>query len=342
MRIAILATLSLILALGGRAADTLPQPFVAEGRYRFHPHEKMLSTAVAESDIVFQGRSVSIDLSGYDSQKGSGTYSGEVAVTSSLKGQLSTSPLRLRWEPSATGLKAGSKHIFFLRRDGEHFKVLKEIFVHELPHPCCRTYWAYDGGTDSTLHAIRLLIDPKLPDRLFAQSLESDVRTDRVHQQATAVMLACETLRPASLPAMLYAVENHTEDFVHAVYAACQLDGQKGAQSALEHLSASVHHPACLAFDAIAAAKAPKSVSVLEAFGDTHPEHRVSCAFAIREIDPKTLTATIARWKSDGKNTGLTHGFELQNRWIRQTATVDQLLDLALAGGTVFKDALLK
>lgn len=342
MKIAIVAALSLTLAAIGRAADTLPQPFVAEGNYRFRPHEKMLSTAVSESDIVFQGRSVSLDLSGYDSQKGNGTYSGEVAVTSILKGKLATAHQRLKWEPSATGIKIGSQHIFFLRRDGEHFKVLKEIFVHELPHPCCRTYWAYDGGTDSTLHAIRLLIDPKLPDQSFAQSLDSDVKTDRVHQQATAVMLAGETLRPASLPALLYAIENHTEDYVHAIYVACQLDGQKGAQSALAHLSSSVHHPACLVFDAIAAAKAPTSVSVLEAFGDTHPEHRASCAFAIREIDPKSLSVTTARWKADGKNAGLTHGFELQNRWIRQTATVDQLLDLTLTQETVFKDAQLK
>ena len=310
-------------------------PFVPEGRHRFRPHAPVVADAVRASDIIFTAVTTKLDLSQY--HDGKGTYSGTVTPQTLLKGRLEKAELNLVWEPSATGIEPGSNHIFFVRTRDGGFDVVKEIFVHKPPYLCCRTYGVYDGGTQATLQSIRLLVAPSeaLPD--YAATLTADLKQDSGQRQATAVMLACETLRPECLAPLLFAISNHVDHYIHAVYGACRLDGEQGASAALALLLAG-HAGEHLIFDAIGAAKNPKSVPILDQFGTDHPDYRVSCAFAIREIEPSKLADAIRRWRADGKHKELVHEFRLDNGWFPVSLSADTLLEHALTGTKVFDE----
>ena len=201
---------------------------------------------------------------------------------------------------------------------------------------CSRTYWVYDGGTEATLQTIRHLVRPSDPVEGYAATLLADLKQPAVQRQATAVMLACETMRPECLDPLLYAVTNRVEDFQHAIFGACRLDALKGTTKALALLAA---HPEdqSLIFAAIASAKSPESVDILTEFGTANPEYRVSCAFTIREIDSSVLPKIVRRWRADTKHAELTHTFH-RIGWRTDSFSADDLLDKALGGEKVFDD----
>jgi len=314
------------------AVEVRTQPFIPDLR-RFTPHKTMLADAVRSADVIFSGVTTTLDLSEYQGI-GKGTYSGTVTPTTFYKGKLDNDSLRLRWEPSATGIEQGSNHLFFIRSNAGDSEVIKEIFIHKPPYMCSRTYWVYDGGTESTLQSIRLLVRPSDPVGDYAATLLADLKQSAVQQQATAVMLACETMRPECLEPLLFAITNHVEDFEHAIYGACRLNGRRGTTKALELLTA---HPdeQSLIFDAIASAKSPESISALIKFGTDHPKYRVSCAFAIREIDTSTLSEVVRNWRGDGKHAEIQHTF-YRIGWRKDTFSADALLAKAINGDKVF------
>jgi hypothetical protein len=299
----------------------------------------MLSDAANASDVVFTAVTTRLDLSQY--HDGNGVYSGTVTPQTVLKGRLAKAELNLVWKPSATGIKPGSSHIFFVRANDGGFDVVKEIYVHKPPYLCSRTYGAYDGGTEATLQSIRLLVTPSEPLPDYPATLTADLKQDSTQRQATAVWLACETLRPECLGPLLFAVRNHVTEYTQAVYGACRLDGEKGARAALKLLLAKDKDKEPVAdeeqvFDAISAAKSPKSVPILDQFGTDHPDYRVSCAFAIREIEPSKLPDVIRRWRADGKHKELVHDFRLSDGWFEVSLSADTLLEHALTGTRVF------
>jgi hypothetical protein len=325
------AALSTHLAIGGEGHS---QPFVPEIRH-FSPHQKMLADAVRSADVIFSGVTTEIDLSKYEGI-GKGTYSGTVTPTTFYKGKLEKDCLSLRWEPSATGIEQGSNHLFFIRSEAGNLKVIKEIFVHKSPSSWARTYGAYDGGTEATLQSIRLLVQPSDPAANYAATLLADLKQPAVHRQATAVRLACETLRPECLDPLLHAITHHVEDFEHAIFGACRLDGRQGTTKALKLLDV-LPEAQSLIFDAIASAKSSESIAILVKFGTENPEYRVSSAFAIREIDTSGLPEILRRWREDRKHSALTHTF-YRVGWRSDSFSADDLLDKALSGERVFND----
>jgi hypothetical protein len=316
------------------ADEARTQPFISELR-RFTPHKTMLADAVRSADVIFSGVTTELDLSKYRGI-GDGTYSGTVTPKIFYKGKLESESMRLRWEPSATGIEPGSNHLFFIRSDAGDSKVIKEIFVHEQPYMCCRTYWVHDGGTKATLQSVRLLVRPSDPVEDYSETLLADLKQPAVQRQATAVMLACETMRPECLEPLLYAVTNRVEDFEHAIFGACRLDGFKGTTKALTLLAT---HPEDqpLIFAAIASAKSPESIAILAKFGTVNPEYRVSCAFSIGEIDSSGLPEIVRGWREDGKHAGLIHTFHRIGRRV-DNLSADDLLGKALRREKVFDD----
>lgn len=275
---------------------------------RFTPHPPILADAVREADVIFTGVTTQMDLSQYHGI-GKGTYSGTITPQTFLKGSLDQREINLVWEPSATGIEPGSNHIFFVRIKDGKFHVVKEIFVHKPPYICSRTYWVYDGGKEATIQTIRLLVSPSTPQPDYAATLLVDLKQPHVHRQATAVMLACETMRPECLDPLLYAVTHHVEDYVNAIYGACRLDGKRGATTALA-LIASQPDEYRQIFAAIAAAKNAQSVPILEQFGADYPEYRASCAVAIGGIEPTKLVELVQRWHIDGRHSSNLGHFE--------------------------------
>lgn len=314
------------------ADEVRTQPFIPDLR-RFTPHKTMLADAVRSADVIFAGVTTNLDLSKYQGI-GKGIYSGTVTPTTSYKGKLESDSLRLSWEPSATGIEQGSNHLFFIRFNAGDSEVIKEIFIHKPPYMCARTYWVYDGGIEATLQSLRLLVRPSDPVGDYAATLLADLKQPAVQQQATAVMLACETMRPECLEPLLFAITNHVEDFEHAIYGACRLDGLQGTTKALELLTA---HPddQSLIFDAIASAKSPESIGALTKFGTDNPKYRASCAFAIREIDTSTLSEVVRIWQGDGKHAEIQHTF-YRIGWRTDTLSTDALLAKAINGEKVF------
>lgn len=300
-RIFIAIATAVLPALFAMAAGIIEVP-------RFVPHPPMLGDAVREADVIFMGVTTRVDLSGYDSN-GKGTYSGTITPQTFLKGSLNQREVNLAWEPSATSIEPGSNHMFFVRIKNGGFEVVKEIFFHQPPYKCSRTYWAYDGGADATVQTIKLLVSPSTPQPDYAATLLADLQDSSGQRQATAVMLACETLRPECLDPLLYAITHHVEYFDRATYGACRLDGKKGASAALG-LIASHPNDYGVIFEAIAAAKNAQSVPIVEQFGNDLPEYRASCAVAIGAIEPSKLAELTQRWHVDGKSGSRLRHFE--------------------------------
>lgn len=296
----------IFIAIAATVLSTVLAPGAIELFPRFTPHPLMLADAVREADVIFMGVTTRVDSTHYDDTKRETTYSCAVTPQTFLKGSLEQREINLVWEQFGTGLKPGSNFIFFVRIKDGRFKVVKEVFF-DRSWSMSATYWAYTGGLEATLQSIKLLVSPSTPEPDYAATLLADLKDSSVHRQATAVMLACETLRPECLDPLLYAITHHVEDFASATYGACRLDGNKGASAALG-LIASHPDDYRMIFSAIATAKSAQSVPVLEQFGTDHPEYRASCAVAIGEIEPTKLADLTQRWHVDGKhNSNLRH-----------------------------------
>lgn len=289
-----------------------------------------IAEATKRADLIVITRS--LELNTADSK----SYRGRHEVVEVLKGRRE-SLVELDWKPSATGIKPGSKHLFFLKQlKGEgHLEVLKEIYIHAEGFPCCRTYGAMDGGTAATLAVIRFLIDSSQDQGLEAarEELLREVRKDHAHRQHTAVLLALELDHVSSLPALRYAVENRVEGFIPAVYELCRLDGSKGTRAALALVGEVDRYQEAQVFDAIARAKNQESVALLIELGNRDPKRRVSCAFAIREVNSKGLADAVAKWEADGKHTGQVE--KLNGSGFIPTRLTSDLLKLAVEGEMV-------
>lgn len=264
-----------------------------------------VSEATLAADSIVLATSRTLDLSGHDSSTGEGVYRGELGIDEVLKGRVD-SPIELSWRPSATGIEAGSRHLFFIHEANGELEVLKEIYVHREGYPCCRTYGAMDGGTASTLAVIRALLEPDREALNAAEmALLEDIESEKTQRQWTAVMLAAELNRPASIPALRSAIGRQTDGFFVAIRAFCRIDGARGAASGLSLLGADHEfdrHAVARVFNAIAMAENADAVEQLLKFGTERPEHRVSCAFAIRNLDPDRLPEIVRAWEADGKH----------------------------------------
>jgi len=146
-----------------------------------------VATAAQNADLIFIGTTKRLDTSAYE-RPGHGHYSGDFIPEQTIKGSVAEPALTLTWDPSATGLDLGSKHIFLVKRRQGTLEVLKEIYIHMEGFPCCRTYGAMDGGTTITLDAISYLVSPKagLPAG-YNDRLLYELKQESVYRQATAV-----------------------------------------------------------------------------------------------------------------------------------------------------------
>jgi hypothetical protein len=343
--IAFLASLLLFL-LTPCYGETLQYdgPYLGTVTHRFEKPSCEVASAVQNADLVFIGTTRKLDTSNYDGITGQGSYIGDIVPDQMMKGSFSQPFLTLTWHPSATSLEAGSRHIFFVKRRQDTLEVLKEIYIHKPGFPCCRTYGLMDGGTTVTLDTIKFFVSPRkgLP-KGYAGRLLHELEEESVHRQATAVLLAYEASRKECLPALLYAVAHRKENYLVAVFTACQLNGEAGSKTAMGLLDVpSSRSPMSkmAVFDAIATAGNPASVGPLKQLGDARPEYRVSCAFTIRQISAGQAAPIIKAWLADHKQDGVTE--TLPNRWLRRSASVESLLNLALQGKNPPEDDLFK
>lgn len=336
--IALIASTTIALAVEAYR-DPLVNPFVAEGwsGYGLRPPE--LSEAVRQSDVIFIGRTTQAEPGLYDDKLHGMPVSGTVVPESVLKGALAKGEMHLTWGPGAW--ESGTRHIFFIRDSKDGLKTVKAIWLYKDQDTICASPFSYSAlpsGRQSTLDSIRILVSPtEVKLKGYAAALMADLEKPSGVLSNNAVWLACEVNRPECLSPLLYAITNHTEYFGDAVYAACRLDGEQGAKAALALVLA--HPEERHVFGVIASAKNPQSTVVLEQFGDEHPEYRVSCAFAIREIARAKLPEIIRRWREDGEHSQIMHRF-WRSKWDFSPLelSLDALLSKALSGEKVYRD----
>lgn len=334
IRLGLLLVLLVPLANGLALSRGYEGPYLGAGTPRFYEPKREIAAAALAADFVFIGTTRSLDTSHYEGI-GRGYYTGEIVPEKMLKSSAAEPLLELAWQPSATGIEAGSRHVFFVKREDGKLKVVKEIFIHEGTYPCCRAYGAMDGGTEVTLDAIAYLAAPEagMPtghkERLLAEMQERSV-----HRQGTAVYLANETRSAECLPGLEYAVANRTEFYPTAIYVSCLIDGAQGAKTALGLLDVPVErnrNETLAIYDAIARAGNAASVGPLKELGDARPEQRVSCAFAIAMIAPERVGPIVKGWIADGKHKGRSEVVSA-DWWDNSTYPVDVLLKAAAEG----------
>ena len=290
------ATNGLIIALAllaGSAtlhAETIyDHPYMAD--IGWNPPTNGLARIADQSTLIFIGVSETLEP----------TYTGRIRPLESLKGTLPGQPLVLSWQPSATGISIGSKHLFFVLNDKGTNHVLKEMYIHAGAYDAMRTYGALDGGRDATLMVLRSLTGLPVDHAELSALLVREAQRDEVQRRQTVSFLAADLASPDSVPALTYILEHQGEELPLVAYTLMRLSPDAGTRTVLRALVTEPRMSPWLAanfFCAIAKAHSSSSPALLEEFGNSHPEYQVSCAYTLAELCGTNAIPVIQKWRT--------------------------------------------
>jgi len=296
----------LILGIAGPAAahaETIyDQPYL--GDHAVAPPARELAGLCGRAELVFVGTTRTLAATA-----GDGRYAASVAIDRVLKGGPGEERLDLSWSPSATGIDAGSQHLFFVAGPAESPVVLKEMYIQPGESGFIRAYGYLDGDTESTLAVVEALLHPDRPRGAAAELLLADAEGTDFQRRQTAARLALELGTAEVVPALAALVR--TENDVFEALAA-ELLRLAGVDRLDDVLAAVLTAPFASrwtesrAFAAIASTGGSDFVEPLAAFGDAHAELRVSCAFALAGIGDASSSAALGRWIADAEADGST------------------------------------
>ncbi|HEY3355806.1 MAG TPA: hypothetical protein VGQ83_21315 [Polyangia bacterium] len=294
MRVAAIIALTLIVgASTARAETTYDQPYL--GDVTWSRPGPSLAALVGQTDVIFIGRTEMpvLDAAGR-------RYRGRVQPLEVIKGAVPPRfPAMLSWAPSATELRPGSRHVFFLRRQGEHLLVIQEMYLADSPGETIRAYAALAGGRDATLLVLRRLSGAAVSSSALSSALLAEVRHPAGQRRQTATLLAADLRGPESVPALAEVIRVRGEYLPEAVAALVAIEPQRGVKAALDLLAARQlsRLAAAQVYDALARSDRPEIRPQVAAFGDRRPEARVSCAFVLARLAGPAALPTIRAWR---------------------------------------------
>ncbi len=279
--------ISVLLPIPVSWSETIyDKPYMAD--FPWQPPTQEIKEFIQHSDVIFVGISETLD----------GSYQGRIKPLEIFKGKLDAATVKLSWQPSATGLASGSRHLFFVKKKGTEWEVIKEMYIHNNPYDAIRAYGAMDGGREATLSVVKYLSGQHVPSNQLSELLLTEAKHEHNQRRETALLLAIELSDSASIPALQYAAEQ--EGDARAIYALVRLDGPRGTECALKYL---IDHPECRRdqqapiFAALARAGNSQVVTALSEFGSAHPEFQVSCAFVMAQLGAEKGISTITQWQ---------------------------------------------
>ena len=269
-------------------AETIyDHPYVAD--IRWNPPTNGLAQLADQATLIFIGVSETLEPG----------YTGLIRPLESIKGTLPHQPLVLAWQPSATGISPGSKHLFFVLNDNGTNHVLKEMYIHAGTYDAMRTYAALDGGRDTTLMVVRSLAGQPVDHAALSELLVREAQSDKVQRRQTASLLAADLASPDSIPALTHIVERQGEELPLVAYSLMRLSPDEGTKTVLRALAKDPRISPWLAahfFHAIAKAKGSNSPALLAGFGKSHPEYQVSCAYTLAQLCGTNAIPIIQKW----------------------------------------------
>jgi hypothetical protein len=288
-----------------------------------------LAAQVAAADLIVVGRTTRL----VEHKDASGNVDRIEATVDPIEVWKGTKPrgkLDLQWEPSATGLSAGSKHVLLIDFRGGS-RVLREMYVHVPPSfDRIRAYGYLDGDRDTTFRVIRALIDPKASRAGLSDALLREVKAGE-QRAPTAVRLAIDLGASESIAALTEAVSTRGDVYVDTAPALVRLAGASGIKTVLD----SLHIPKGIdrvlethAFAAIAAAGGATAVPIVSDFGTKHPRFRVSAAFALARLGGPSARKQIEAWLAEPSSAAKER---MSNGWTDREPTRAELYREALA-----------
>jgi len=352
--------LSLLLGIAGTclAQTAYDQPFLGEwpkgyrAKYAAEVWQHLaandLATVVKQSDLILVGTAET--LTELKSQLDKDTiefYEGDIKPTETLKGKPDAAKLHLKFAPSAVGLAAGARHLFFIKQAGAEYEVLKACFLYpegEGYDNRIRLIDHIDCSTDLALDTIRYLVNGKIPPnyekRLMAEFMNENYMftLSAAHMAAAAPAAGMAVLKLA-----VSGVENRkfdTQIYGIAAHALARHNQPESWRVLLE----SIPNPKgfdniaeAIAFDLLAVMGSDKTLPTVQAVIAKHPNFAVSAAFALSRMGTKDARAALETWIA---NPALaTRTINVPPDWA--TPTADWMAP-TLSYGFLFKQALEK
>ena len=216
-----------------------------------------------------------------------------VRVVRVLKGKTDQKEFKLRWTPSATSIRDGARHVFFLKlRKGADPLVQKAMYLYPKRSNVMRIVGAYGCSEDVGLAVLDHLIHgsrpPGLPKKLLAEYQSSSYG----HMYSAAVMAASAKVEIGQEVLKRVIAERRRgrfnfDLFCTAAHALAAKKGDEGLKLLLVNIPVSRGHERMaesVVFDLVAAYGTTKLVPRLVKFARENPRYGVSAAFALAGI----------------------------------------------------------
>jgi len=172
MKLRILLCLLAFFSGSGFAETVYDQPYLGEfpeylrGRFSASAWKKTagldLTSTVQQSDIIMLAESTTLEES-VDSTTRFTTYQSDVRPLKFYKGTLDARHLRLKFKAFTTGIMEGARHLFFLKKSGTGYEVLKSSYIFPKGQGYdnyIRLFGAIDCSEDLGVDVVSYLVNP--------------------------------------------------------------------------------------------------------------------------------------------------------------------------------------
>ncbi|MEP7036808.1 MAG: hypothetical protein ABI891_00555 [Acidobacteriota bacterium] len=271
-----------------------------------------------------------------ESSDGNTFYDANVKILKVFKGESINEFLNLKFKPFTTGIEKGAKHIFFLKKRGKGFEVLKSSFIYPRGQGFDNHMVLFgsivcseDVGLDVIKYLATLDVPLNIEARLVNEYSNSDAYSAIHIASATAPVFGNSVLKKA-----VSEKERKRFDidlYGTAAYALAIQQNQDNWREILDnipHFKGYGRVAESIAFDLAANSGDEKVISIIKDVVSRKPELAVSAAFALSKIGGKEAQSVIENWLKDKK---LSEREELISKgWTQRKITFSELFKEAL------------
>ncbi len=213
-----------------------------------------------------------------------------VRVTRVLKGKTEQNEFKLRWIPSATGIRDGARHVFFLKlRKSADPLVQRAMYLYPQRPSTMRMVGLYNCSEDTGLAVLDHLINGTRPTGLPKKLLAEYQSSSYGYMYSGAVMAASVRIEIGQEVLKRVIAERRRgrfnfDLFSTAAHALAAKKGDEGLKLLLGNIPAPPGYgrmAESMVFDLVAAYGTTKLVPYLVKFARENPRYGVSAAFAL-------------------------------------------------------------
>jgi hypothetical protein len=270
-----------------------------------------LAFIIRQSDLIILASTENFkEVKSFDEKNHIAFYEGDFKLIEALKGKINVTSLHLRFEPSATSIEGAARHIFFLKKSGKAFKVLKASYIFPNGQGYdnhIRLIGAYDCSADVAIDTIKYLISQKVPVGLDTRLMD-EYMSEKWMKMYSAVSMAASTAPDVGNPVLKKVVSTTDRKrfdlqlYGTAAYALARQQKRDTWQAILENIPSMQGYervPESIAFDLVATIADERIIPLLKEIVAKKPDLAVSTAFALSHIGGKEARRVVESWLVD-------------------------------------------